>query len=269
MQIWLSDHAGVYEPQRSQRNVDVTERPPCNQTKVFTFTVYNDSPFTVTVDVGMITFNVPADWQVTVTPSPTLEIGPFDEGVVTVSVLIPCPPQSRAMFETQAIYAIQQAAGSVPTIDVEGYVKGELKGGIELQFVDGAAAAGVDLSPGYAQEATAGSVAHYTHILTNTGTTTDTIALEAASSQGWDVMVSTNFQGQTVILPVQMGPLMTATVNVSITVPTGVISGTVDTTVITATAQSSMLVFDTASDVTTVISEVMYYVYLPLVLRDW
>ena len=82
-------------------------------------------------------------------------------------------------------------------------------------------------------------------------------------------MVSTNFQGQTVILPVQMGPLMTATVNVSVTVPTGVISGTMDTTVITATAQSDMLVFDTATDVTTVISEVTYYVYLPLVLRDW
>ena len=269
IQVWLTDPSGVYEPQRSQRNVDVTERPPCGQTRTFTFTVYNDSPFTVTVDVGMITFNVPADWQVTVTPSPTLEIGPFDEADVTVTVLIPCPPLSRAMFETQAIYAIQQASGSVPTIDVEGYVKGELKGGIEIQFVGGVAAAGVDLSPGYAQEVQAGTVAHYTHILTNTGTTTDTIALEAASSQGWDVMVSTNFQGQTIILPVQMGPMMTATVNVSITVPAATISGTVDTTIVTATSQSDMLVFDTASDVTTVTSEGMQYVYLPLVLRNW
>ncbi|MBN2390892.1 MAG: hypothetical protein JXR84_09220, partial [Anaerolineae bacterium] len=153
--------------------------------------------------------------------------------------------------------------------DVEGYVDGELKGGIEIQFVGGAAAAGVDLSPGYAQEAPAGTVAHYTHILTNTGTTTDIIALEAASSQGWDVMVSVNFQGQTVILPVQMGAMMTATVNVSVTVPAGVISGTVDTTIITATAQSDIFAFDTATDVTTVISEGMQYVYLPLVLRDW
>jgi hypothetical protein len=134
IQVWLSDPEGVYEPQRSQRNVDVSERPPCGQTRVFSFTVYNDSPFTATVDVGMITFNVPEEWQVTVTPSPTLEIGPFDDAVITVTVHIPCPSLSRALFETQAIYAIQQAAGSVPTIDVEGYVEGELVGGIELQF---------------------------------------------------------------------------------------------------------------------------------------
>jgi hypothetical protein len=32
------------------------------------------------------------------------------------------------------VYALQQQAGSVATIDVEGYIKGELVGGIELQF---------------------------------------------------------------------------------------------------------------------------------------
>ena len=166
------------------------------------------------------------------------------------------------------ITRLQEEAGSVPTIDVEGYISGALVGGIEIQFMGEAAAAGVDLSPGYAQEAQAGTVAHYTHVLTNTGTTTDTIALEAASSQEWDVMVSTNFQGQTSILPVQMGALMTATVNVSITVPTSAISGTVDSTVITATSQSGStpIVYDTAVDTTTVIGG-MQYIYLPLVLR--
>jgi len=136
VQVWLSDPGGVYEPQRSQRNVDVTERPPCGQTRVFTFTVYNDTPFSATVDIGLITFNVPADWQITVTPTPTLELGPWSSGVVTVTVLIPCPPLSLATYGMQAIYAIQQASGSVPTIDVEGYVDGQLKGGIELQFAE-------------------------------------------------------------------------------------------------------------------------------------
>jgi len=139
VQIWLSDPEGVYEPQRSQRNVDVTERPPCNQTRVFTFTVYNDTPLSATVEVGLITFNVPADWQITVTPSPTLELGPWSSGVVTVTVLIPCPSLSLATYGMQAIYAIQQASGSVPTIDVEGYVDGKLKGGIEIQFAEPAA----------------------------------------------------------------------------------------------------------------------------------
>ena len=123
-----------YLPQQSQRNVDVTERPPCGVTKVFTFTVRNDSPLAVTVDVGMITFNVPADWQVTVSPSPTLALGPGEEGVITVTVQIPCPPTTQAVQAQGSIEAIQQAAGSIPTIDVEAYVAGELKGGIEIRF---------------------------------------------------------------------------------------------------------------------------------------
>jgi len=262
------DPAEVYTDMVSQRNVDVVERPPCGVTRIFTFTVYNDSDMTVTVDLGMITFNVPENWEVTTDPEGEMEIGPFSEGVVKVIVKIPCPTM-RLQATEQYITRLQEEAGSIPTIDVEGYISGTLVGGIEIQFVGEAAAAGVDLSPGYAQEAQAGTVAHYTHILTNTGTTTDTIALEAASSQGWDVMVSTDFQGQTSILPVQMGSMMTATVNVSVTVPTGIISGTVDNTVITATAQSdTMFAFDTATDITTVISAGMQYIYLPLVLRN-
>jgi hypothetical protein len=134
VQVRLRDPSGTYEPQLSQRNVDVTERPPCGVTKVFTFTVYNDSPFTVTVDIGMITFNVPADWEVTTVPSDTLVIGPFGEGMVTVLVHIPCPGSMTALRAQQEVAAMQQAAGGVPTIDVEGYVGGELVGGIEIQF---------------------------------------------------------------------------------------------------------------------------------------
>ena len=135
--VRLNDAAGVYEEQWSQRNVDVEERPPCDATKVFSFTVYNDSPFTVTVQIGLATFNVPADWQVTTVPSDTLELGPFDEGVVTVFVTLPCPEDARAAMEQQAILELQQQAGSIPTIDVEGYIEGELVGGIEIQFAAG------------------------------------------------------------------------------------------------------------------------------------
>jgi hypothetical protein len=134
VQVRLSDPSGTYEPQRSQRNVDVAEQPPCGVTKVFSFTVYNDSPFTVTVDLGMVTFNVPAEWEVTTVPSGTMQIGPFGEGVVTVLVYIPCPGTTTALRAQQEVAAMQEAAGGVPTIDVEGYVEGELVGGIEIQF---------------------------------------------------------------------------------------------------------------------------------------
>ncbi len=112
----------------------VEERPPCGQERVFTFTLYNDSPFTVTIDLGLITFNVPEDWDVSTDPEGSVEVGPFDELVVEVHVLIPCPGSLQLMYDARRMYDVQEQAGSVPTIDVEGYVDGELIGGIEIQF---------------------------------------------------------------------------------------------------------------------------------------
>jgi len=134
IQVILEDVDGEYEPQRSQRNVDVVERPPCGTTKTYSFTVYNDSLFTVTVDIGMVTFDVPAEWEVTTVPSATMEIGKFSEGTVDVLVRIPCPGTASALRAQQEVAAMQQAAGGVATIDVEGYIEGELVGGIEIQF---------------------------------------------------------------------------------------------------------------------------------------
>ena len=132
--VKLTDPDGELEEQWSQRNVDVAERPPCGQTKVFTFTVYNDSAYPVTVDIGLITFDVPADWEVTVVPTGTMSLGPSSEGVVTVTVKIPCPTTARAMRSASEIATLQEEAGSVPTIDVEGYIDGTLVGGIEIQL---------------------------------------------------------------------------------------------------------------------------------------
>jgi hypothetical protein len=132
--VHLTDPAGVYEPQSSQRNVDVVDRPPCGKKEVFTFEVYNDSPFTATVDLGMITFNVPAGWEVTTVPSDTLTLGAYSQATVEVHVTIPCQSSLVMMEHQQMISTLQAVAGSVPTIDVEGYIDGELVGGIELQF---------------------------------------------------------------------------------------------------------------------------------------
>jgi hypothetical protein len=132
--IQLSDPDGHYEPQRSQRNVDVTEYPPCDATEAYTFTVYNHSPLTATVDIGLITFDVPTDWQVSTVPSDTLVLGQWEEGVVTVTVMIPCEAVLTASPPLRRLYASEQEGGGVPTIDVEGYIDGQLVGGIELQF---------------------------------------------------------------------------------------------------------------------------------------
>ena len=134
VRVLLSDPDDLYEPQESMRNVDVVERPPCGKPQVFYVTVYNDESFTQTVDVGMMIFDVPATWQVSTVPSDTLELGPDSEGTIEVHVVIPCPSSLQLVRATREIYAIQEKAGSVPTVDVEGYIDGVLVGGIELRF---------------------------------------------------------------------------------------------------------------------------------------
>jgi hypothetical protein len=51
-----------------------------------------------------------------------------------VQVRIPCASTPQQAAVAQHIARLQGQAGSVPTIDVEGYIKGELVGGIELRF---------------------------------------------------------------------------------------------------------------------------------------
>ena len=132
--VKLIDPEGDRKDLVSQRNVWVEERPPCGLTQVYTFTIYNDSSSTVTVDIGLITFDVPEDWTVTTVPTGTQQIGLFSELVVEVHVLIPCPSTLQAISAAQEIRTLQEKAGGVPTIDVEGYIDGKLVGGIEIQF---------------------------------------------------------------------------------------------------------------------------------------
>ena len=134
IQVILEDVDGQYEPQRSQRNVDVVERPPCGETRTYSFTVYNDSPLVQTVDIGMMTFNVPEEWEVSTDPSGSVQIGPYGQIEVEVTVRIPCAGDLQALQAQMRVAALQQAARSVPTIDVEGYIDGDLVGGIEIQF---------------------------------------------------------------------------------------------------------------------------------------
>jgi len=138
VQVKLIDPEQYFQDLISQRNVRVIEPPPCGVTRTYTATIYNDTPVTATVDIGLITFDVPSDWEVTVVPSGTITIGPYGSQVITITVRIPCAMTRQAMLARQELYALQDEAGSVATINVEGYIEGELVGGIELQFPAGA-----------------------------------------------------------------------------------------------------------------------------------
>jgi len=112
--------------------------------------------------------------------------------------------------------------------------------------------AGVALSPGYLQDVEPSCVVVYTHIITNTGTMTDTFLLMAAPSQNWPVALFDKFHSSTFSLPLQAGPEMTVSISVSVTVPNDVISGTVAYTTITATSLTSDTVWAVVTDTTVV-----------------
>ncbi len=130
----------------------------------------------------------------------------------------------------------------------------------------GPEAVGVELSPGYSQITSPGTIITYTHILTNTGTNLDTFVVQASSSQTWSVALLS--PTGTLNLPLQLDSGLSATVMIRLTVPTPVISGTVDMTTITVTSQTDPAVAAIAADVTTV-RNVPRYVFLPLALKRW
>jgi len=132
----------------------------------------------------------------------------------------------------------------------------------------------VELSDGYAQTAKAGATVTYTHILQNFGATTDTLSIEAMSSRSWPIDFrvggkdGTYYVGTTYIGPIRMGPGVTTTVQVILTVPPTEMAGVVDTTTVTATSLSQPQYFDTLMDLTTVLPGETF-VYLPLVMRGY
>ncbi len=123
---------------------------------------------------------------------------------------------------------------------------------------------GVELGPDYTREAEAGETILYDHVITNTGTVTDTFVIEFASRQGWPTqLLGGDYPTGTLALPLRLGPQMTMTLQVSLTVPAD--AGGTEVIVITATSQLTPTVKDTAMDTTIV----RHSIYLPLVARNW
>jgi len=124
---------------------------------------------------------------------------------------------------------------------------------------------GVELGPDHTQQANAGQTIIYSHALTNTAKTTHTFLLEVLSTQRWPVeLLGGVYPTGTLVLPLQVGAQMTASFQVSLTIPQDA-AGVTEITVITATSQLSPTVWGTATDTTIVLCRI----YLPLVLRHW
>ncbi len=102
---------------------------------------------------------------------------------------------------------------------------------------------GVALTGAQSASRKPGQTAVYTHILTNTGSYTDTFSVAFSSSQGWASVQPTGL--------ITLSAGATTTVKVTVTVPANAISGTVESTAVTVTSQADNSVKVTAADTTT------------------
>ena len=131
----------------------------------------------------------------------------------------------------------------------------------------------VELSDGYNQDARVGDTVVYDHVLKSYDPTTATFALEAMSSRNWPIELVVSDAGSTYMDtyrgPFELGPGMTATVQIILTVPLTETVGVTDTTTLRAYKVETIIKDDdTLEDITTVIPTIRY-IYLPLVMRNF
>jgi hypothetical protein len=215
------------------------------------FTVAN--PFTreKTIDLVVRPIEMPINWSAYLDdPAPTLGAGEATTVTLTLEAGSIVPADTRVR------------------IAVEGFVADEYIGGILFERRIPGAEAGVALSAGTSQTVTAGNTLTFTHVVTNMGTTTDTIILEASNTEGWPwaLIHSVAHPEGTLTLPLPLGSEMTATIALTLTAPADAVSGTVNTATITATSKLDPTVFVTVTDVMEV-WERGFEIYLPLVLK--
>ena len=109
---------------------------------------------------------------------------------------------------------------------------------------------GVLLEPNNVDSGLAGSLIFYNHVITNTSSQTYTFEIVAQSSNGWFTLPSPTFPTTVTLAPGESAP-----VEVNMNIPGPTPSGTMDTMVVTATSTISSSIFDTAINLTTVLTE--------------
>jgi uncharacterized membrane protein len=117
----------------------------------------------------------------------------------------------------------------------------------------------VTLVPDQTGAGRAGETVVYTHTLTNHGNGEDSFEFLHAVSQGWPVGLTTD--------PVTVTRGGAQTITVTVTIPDDAAVGTEEVVWVRAHSVNNATVHATAVNTTTVVAEVAYLVYMPLVMR--
>jgi len=132
-QARLTDPDGVFAPQLSQRNVHLKAPPYGCEKVVENFLVRNAAPQPTVVEIGVEALNLPPGWTHAVSPT-SLSLEPYQSAPVTVTMELPCSTGAPAGPSGPGIPGAPVEAIGHPVIRVEGYAKGQITGGIEIQF---------------------------------------------------------------------------------------------------------------------------------------
>ena len=183
----------------------------------FTFELLNSGSISQTY--AMEITDVPDDWTATLIPTSTELLEPGQILPVQLVVQVPEETPLGTMDEVELLATSDQADPSDP--------RGEAAATAILTV---GPPFGAVIAPDNEGSALPGELVSYTHTVTNTGFTTDTIILDVRSSLGWQADVS----------PVSLflEPGETAPVTVTVLVPLFVDAGTVDLTIVTARSAS-------------------------------
>jgi hypothetical protein len=180
-------------------------------------------------------------WVVNLNPPLTVTLGLSQSAVITAAISIPSGILSGTI-ETTVISATSWTDPLVSAYVTDTTVIGH--------------APGVALAPNRSTNAAPDTVITYLHTLTNTGNAADIFDLSHHTTQGWTIQYNT---------PIGLNAGQIASVMISITVPSGVVTGTLDVTTITATSRSNVGQFATVTDTTLIAID--HDVYLPLILK--
>ncbi len=203
--------AGAYEyPYAIEFAPDNSGSGPPLSTIAYTHTLTNAGG---TADTYTLSVRSALGWPVTLVPTPTLALGEGETGTVVAHLTVP----AHTLSGTVDLITITATSASDP------YLTANVIDTTTVTFAADAA-----LAPKHTTlNAMPGTVYAYTHVLTNTGNYTDRFVLSAHSTRGWGILLDSG--------PFVLGPGLTATVRVSVTVPVDG-SGLSDNTTITATS---------------------------------
>jgi uncharacterized membrane protein len=196
---------------------------------ILTNTGNGPDSFTLAVAAGN-----PGDWPVTVWPAITAVLLPEQTMPFTVTVTIP------AGTTAGTVHTATIRAASVFAPEVDDTLT-------DTTTTEAMAVFSVTITPDNTGDGYPGQTLWYTHTVTNSGNTADTYELSVQSDLRWSVSVTP--------LTVTLSPGAGALVTVTVLIPPAAEPPLTDVTTVTVRSLADPLVFDTATDTTTVVEE--------------